>query len=258
MQLGESARHAFDPSGLKRYQHRINDERRDTLRRAGLMFQKLILRYSSNPPLPALLVQANTKSQRLGRRIICFADSGKATLAARTTWLQTLLKTYQTVLLVDLRGQGETADPAAFNDPKYYNHDYRPALLSLHLSKPLLAQRMHDVATTLEFLGAAYSPVDLYADGPSSARVALYAATLTPGIKQLRLTALPTSYQGLLAQPTTKDTYSDMLPGVLQHYDIPDLVRALGTRLVVGAGSPPGVPGSDPGTSPQNFHLPPK
>lgn len=218
----------------------IADEHRDTLRRAGLAFEKLILR-GKGTPLPALLLQAEADAadHTSDRVILCFADSGKAALAGRTAWLRALLKTYRTVLLVDLRGQGETADPVAFNDPKYYNRDYRPALLSLHLRPPLLAQRQQDVATALQFLKEDRLPVDLYADGPASARVALHAAVLTPRIEQVRLTALPLSYQELLSQPTTKDTYSDVLPGVLRRYDLPDLVRALGTRLVVGAGVAP-------------------
>jgi hypothetical protein len=43
------------------------------------------------------------------------------------------------VLLADLRGLGETTDPATFNDPKYYNQEYRPTQLALHLGRPLLA-----------------------------------------------------------------------------------------------------------------------
>ena len=53
------------------------------------------------------------------------------------------------VLLADLRGLGETTDPAAFNDPKYYNQEYRDALLTLHLGRPLLAQRVADVGSLL-------------------------------------------------------------------------------------------------------------
>ena len=48
------------------------------------------------------------------------------------------------------------------------------------------------------------------------------------------LSALPPSWQETLARPTTRDVYSDVLLGVLQRYDVPDLVRALGRRLVVG------------------------
>jgi hypothetical protein len=42
----------------------------------------------------------------------------------------------------------------------------------------------------------------------------------------------PPSFLQMLERPTTKDAYSNVLPGVLQHYDLPDLERALGKRLV--------------------------
>ncbi len=237
-QLGEAARRAFEPSGYRRYQRVVDAEILDYVSRAGLSFRKLVLRNGRDLPLPALplpalRLEARSEDKPTNRVLLCFADSGKAALAGRAAWLHTQLKTYQTVLLIDLRGQGETADPAAANDPKYYNREYRPALLALHLGHPLLAQRMHDLGTALEYLDADYRPVDVYADGPTAARVALYAAVLTPRIAQVYLAALPPSYPELLARPTTRDTYSDVLPGVLQHYDLPDLVRVLGARLVL-------------------------
>ena len=38
------------------------------------------------------------------------------------------------------------------------------------------------------------------------------------------------------ARPTTKDQYSSVLPGVLRTYDLPDLQRVLGRRLLLGRG----------------------
>ena len=38
------------------------------------------------------------------------------------------------------------------------------------------------------------------------------------------------------ARPTTKDQYSSVLPGVLRTYDLPDLQRVLGRRLLLGSG----------------------
>ncbi|GAA4353352.1 alpha/beta hydrolase family protein [Hymenobacter saemangeumensis] len=233
-QLGMSLGRLFRPNGHEIWHGTIQTERRDTVPRGGLLFHRLILRGGPGPPLPALRVYGHTSGRSKGRHIACFSDRGKAALADSTAWLRTLLKDYESVLLVDLRGQGETADPAAALDPKYYNREYRPALIGLHLGQPLPAQRVADVATALNALVGNWldATIDLYADGRSSALVALQAALLTPRIGQVRLRALPASWQSQLAQPTTKDQYSDVLPGVLQHYDVPDLVRALGSRVV--------------------------
>jgi hypothetical protein len=164
------------------------------------------------------------------------------------------------VLLADLRGLGETADPTAFNDPKYYNQEYRVTQLALHLGRPLLAQRVADVQTLLTLIRNDSRlwtlPILLRADG-RAALVALHAAVLSPRvakkpftqsfdapqppgtapvygpqIEQVQVSGGPPSFQYFLENPTAKDAYSDVLPGVLRHYDVPDLRRALGSRLV--------------------------
>lgn len=209
-------------------------ERRDTLRRNGLAFEKLILRGETGMPLPALLLKpAGAKAHK--SLLVCFSDRGKAALADSTGWLHEQLTQHDAVLLVDLRGQGETTDPTAALDPKYYNREYRTALLSLHLGKPLLVQRIEDAATVVQFCAQTWGsvPVTVCADGRTAALAALHAAVLTPRIGQVRLRALPASYQSQLATPTARDVYSDLLPGVLRRYDVADLQRVLGRRLVL-------------------------
>ena len=210
-------------------------EPRDTLRRDGLLFRKLIVRSGQYLPLPVLRLDGPA-TRSSGRVLICFADAGKATLADSTAWLRTQLKHYDTVLLADLRGQGEIADPAAALDPKYYNREYRPALLGLHLGLPLLYQRAADALQLAHYASETRGGVriaDLYAVGPSSALVALHVASCGGSVGLVRLQALPASWQERLARPTVHDAYSDVVPGVLLHYDVPDLVRALGKRIKI-------------------------
>ena len=208
----------------------------DTVRQSGLTFQKLLLRYPDGPPLPVLLLNP-PGTARPNRVMLWFSDRGKSSLADSASRLRTLLASRTAVLLVDLRGQGETADPTAALDPKYYNREYRPALIGLHLGKPLLTQRVEDMMTVLHyvFFEPAFRgvPVEVMAEGQTSALVALHVAVGRQQIIRVRLRALPASYQSQLAQPTARDGYSDVLPGVLRHYDVPDLVRALGKRLVM-------------------------
>ena len=213
----------------------FSTEPRDTLRRGGLLLRKLIVRSGQFPPLPVLRLDAGAPHPSR-RVLVCFADAGKVTLADSATWLRTQLKRYDTVLLADLRGQGETADPAAALDPKYYNREYRPALLGLHMGLPLLGQRLADGLQLARYISEARQggrSVDLYAVGPSSELVALHVAVCSRLIGQVRLRALPLSWLERLAQPTAPDLYSDVLPGALQCYDVPDLIRVLGRRLVV-------------------------
>jgi dienelactone hydrolase len=213
----------------------FEEEPRDTLRRDGLLLRRLIVRSGQFPPLPVLRLDT-PNPRRTGRVLLCFADAGKASLADSTAWLRQQLKRYDTVLLADLRGQGETADPAAALDPKYYNREYRPTLLSLHLGLPLPYQRLADAMQLTRYGAESQGStriVDLYAVGESSALVTLHAAACSGAVGKVRLRALPPSWQETLARPTTRDVYSNLVPGVVLRYDVPDLVRALGKRLVV-------------------------
>jgi hypothetical protein len=163
------------------------------------------------------------------------------------------------VLLADLRGLGETADPGAALEPKYYNREYRPALLALHTGAPLLAQRLGDVGTLLLFIrnyeALGTLPLLLRADG-RAALVALHAAVLSPRVgkaplpvpgaqplptsatslrpqvDQVQVSGGPPAFQYFLENPAARDAYSEVLPGVLRAYDVPDLRRALGPRLL--------------------------
>jgi len=237
-------------------------EIRDTLRQpSGLLWQSLILRRADAPPLPArlLLPAAPTPPARL---VVWLPDRGMATMlhdsAAR---LAAYRRQGTAVLLADLRGLGEITDLAAFNDPKYYNQEYRPALLALHLGQPLLAQRVLDVGSLLAFIRndsrLSQVPMLLRADG-RAALVALHAALLSPRvvkkphagstasnqplanglnwapqIEQVQVSNDWTSFTYFLENPAAKEAYSEILPGVLRAYDIPDLRRALGERLLL-------------------------
>ncbi|MFC7666103.1 alpha/beta hydrolase family protein [Hymenobacter humi] len=205
----------------------------DTLRRDGLLLQKLILRREGEPPLPALLALPSTRPTRL---LIWLPEAGKAAVLDSATQVQAYLRQGTAVLLADLRGMGETTDPAAFNDPKYYNREYRNAMLALHEGRPLLAQRVEDLNSIQTFVRNHAQlnglPLEIRASG-RAVGPALHAAVLWPVFSRVVVEQAPRSYQQLLAQPTAKDVYSEVLPGVLRRYDLPDLQRALGSRLVL-------------------------
>jgi len=224
----------------------------------GLALQNLILRHTGEPPLPARLLMPVGPAAPT-RLVLWLPDQGMAAVlrdsAARLAAYQ---RQGAAVLLADLRGLGETADPAAFNDPKYYNQEYRVTQLALHIGRPLLAQRRTDVSTLLALVRNDSRlwtlPILLRADG-RAALVALHAAVLSPRvakkpvtmannalpgtapvygpqIEQVQVSGGPPSFQYFLENPVAKDAYSEVLPGVLRSYDVPDLRRALGDRLL--------------------------
>jgi len=62
--------------------------------------------------------------------------------------------------------------------------------------------------------------------------IALHVAVLDSRVKLLFISP-PTTYTEYLHQPIPHDAPQDILPGVLLHYDTPDLIRALGPRVTV-------------------------
>jgi hypothetical protein len=209
----------------------------DTVCRAGLTLQKFVLRLPGEPPLP-LLLALPTGPVRPGKVVIWLADGGKATvLDSSMIQVQAYLNQGTAVLLADLLGLGETADPTAAIAPKYYNRKYHNNMLNKYLGCKLPIQRLSDIDILHVFVRCvdplAGAPVELRSSGRAVVP-ALHAAALWADIMRLTVDQIPPTYQQLLAQPTTKNVYSEVLPGVLRHYDLPALQRALGDKLMVG------------------------
>jgi dienelactone hydrolase len=241
------ARPAYAPEALprvvsKRLQlpsgaYSITSELRDTLRLpSGLAFQNLLIRCEKEPPLPVRILLPRPAAPAPTRLVLWLPAAGIATVLRDSA---VRLATYQrqgtAVLLADLRGLGETTDPVAFNDPKYYNQEYRVALLSLHLGRSLPGQRVRDVQTLLWVIRHEQSwqglPLTVRADGRASL-AALQAAILSPQIERVQVSGGPSSFQYFLENPAAKEAYSEVVPGALRTYDVPDLRRALGNRLI--------------------------
>ena len=63
--------------------------------------------------------------------------------------------------------------------------------------------------------------------------VLLHAAVLDPRLGQIAIDHVLLSYHSLLDTPIPVGVPEDILPGVLLHYDLPDLVDALGSSVTV-------------------------
>jgi len=61
--------------------------------------------------------------------------------------------------------------------------------------------------------------------------VLMHAGVLDRRIRQIEVDHVLTSYRSLLDAPLPTGAPEDVIPGVLLHYDIPDLERALKPRL---------------------------
>jgi cephalosporin-C deacetylase-like acetyl esterase len=107
-------------------------------------------------------------------------------------------------------------------------------LLSLRadlVSHTLVGMRIDDVARITDYLASRpdVDPARITATGSGHmGLVLLHAAALDPRLKHITVDHVLTSYRSLIDAPMPIGAPEDIIPGVLLHYDIPDLVRSLG------------------------------
>ncbi len=104
------------------------------------------------------------------------------------------------------------------------------------VGKTLLGLRVDDVISAITFTsgGTTEDPNQISAEASGHlGLVLLHAAILDPRLKHITVDRALESYKSLLEAPMPIGAPEDILPGVLLHYDIPDLVKALGPRLTL-------------------------
>ncbi len=110
-------------------------------------------------------------------------------------------------------------------------------LLSLRadlVGRTLLGLRIDDVLRATDFLAARpdVDPAQISAVASGHmGLVLLHAAVLDERLQHVSVDHVLTSYRSLLDAPLPIGAPEDILPGVLLHYDIPNLVQSLGPRL---------------------------
>ncbi|MGL4555704.1 MAG: acetylxylan esterase [Gemmataceae bacterium] len=132
------------------------------------------------------------------------------------------------VLAVDLRGWGATAPAAPPKKPGYFGVDSREAFLALHLGRPLTGQRVHDLLAVIAELDTEVEAVGV----GKGAVVVLHAAALSPRVKAVRLERPLVSWASVAETPLATDQLTQIVPGALAAYDLPELAAALAPRRV--------------------------
>ena len=99
-----------------------------------------------------------------------------------------------------------------------------------------MGMRIDDTICALNFL-ASHAGVDakkITAEASGHlGLVLLHAAVLDDRFSHITIDHSLSSYRSLVEAPMPVGAPEDILPGVLQQYDLPDLVKALGSRVTV-------------------------
>ncbi len=212
---------------------KIDVEREGDVSNSDLSFQKLILRKQGEIPLPVLQMNSNNLKPR--KIIIWLNQKGKDAIVDSLGLMQTYAAQKDAVFLCDLSGAGETSDDPHFNDKKYYNSEYRNAMLALHLGMPMVGVRTEGLLTLMDYIRSIPEfrgvPVLINATGISTI-AALHAALFSPQVSELNLYGGITTFKTILDHPTWKDWYSYVVNRVLNYYDLPDLCKLIGPEKI--------------------------
>jgi cephalosporin-C deacetylase-like acetyl esterase len=208
------------------------------LKRDGYDVAKLLYRTEQGITVAGLLFSPRGAA---GPRplVLYIHGQGKATDAGPGGPIEQLVKAGKRVLALDPRGLGETAPSPPSNRPGMFGSDFKESYLALHLNRPLLGQRVGDVLAVIEALVAAQdesrdalSIIGIDSAGP----IALHVAALDPRIREVTLQRSLISWESVVRTPIGANQLTNVVPGVLQVYDLPELAGLVAPRpLTVAA-----------------------
>jgi len=199
-----------------------------TVRRGDVRIEKVVLRGGRGGPLAALVFHPALPR---GGACLVTHDAGKAAAATDPRVAAALARGLVTVA-VDLRGQGEQARQAA--DPLL--GDWRTFSLALLLGHSVVGAHAEDMLQTAAWAAATHGgpggAVELAASGATGI-AALHAAALAPErFATVALTGTPRAWSDLVGTAAGGRWFAATVHGVLAHYDLPDLVAAIGPGRV--------------------------
>jgi cephalosporin-C deacetylase-like acetyl esterase len=204
------------------------------VRQPGRMVRKLVLETEPGIQVPMLHITPDQPAEG-GAPLIVAIGHDRASAFEPEGLVSRWTGKGHAVLLADLRGMGETTPELRYHKSKRreFGMDPQEAFLSLHLDRPLLGQRVYDVLRMLDALGdRTRSGVHLVGIGVGGP-IALHAAALDPRIGQLTLERSILSWTEVVETPLALDQLSNVVPGALLAYDLPDLATSLAPRTLM-------------------------
>lgn len=199
--------------------------------------EKLELTVEGGVKIPALLhLPAGTP-----RRAVLFVSSfGKS----NDPDIADLTRAGAVVLAVDPRGIGESYQPPTRTG---YSQAYQLAARAMLLGRNLVEMQVADLLASGRYLGSrpevAGKPVALMAKG-SAGPAGLMAAALSPSFQEVVLERSILSYQSVVDAAVHQELERTVVPGILQHLDLPDVMQLIAPRkvTVVSPTRPDGTP----------------
>jgi hypothetical protein len=185
-------------------------------------------------PVPCIVVMPE-KTSAGAKVILSLNENGKDALLNDETTVSNYVNQGDILVVADLRGYGETADPISLNDTKYWNLEYRNSMISMHIGKPIMGQRVIDIISLLDFFETDKQlkghPITVVANGSYGPAV-VHASYLDQRIAKAEISRSVKSFSDYLQNIMQRDVYTNVLYGVLKYYDLSDLINLSGKNRV--------------------------
>lgn len=135
---------------------------------------------------------------------------------------------------LDTRGIGESQPGGAIEDfDNQYGMDYMMHSFALMFGESYIGGRIFDILRTIELLKSGGArEISLSGRGQGAILAALTAALL-PEIKKVVLSDAPDSFRSWIDDRICNWPSSNIIVGVLKHFDLPELYAHLGNRLEI-------------------------
>lgn len=201
------------------------------LNRENYHIDRLVLRTDSGVPLPGLTFHPPSP---VDDAYVYLHEDGKTGDSEADGPIEDLISNGYAVVTVDLRGQGETSSGSRDETLT----DWKTFYLSYLLGKSLVGMRVEDALAAADFV-AFYqkkkdAPRKVHLVGVGHAGVvALHAAALHPErFESVTLKHTPRSWASIVRMNSPVGQLDSTIHGVLETYDLPDLVRLIGDDKV--------------------------
>ena len=207
----------------------------ETIRRDGYRVEKLVLKPEAGIHLPALrFIPAKPAASE--PPVLYVHEAGKTAETASGEAVAKLLAAGRTVLAVDLRGIGETAQTTQRYFIPQFGPDGQDAYSAYLLGRSFVGMRAEDILVCARWLARqskARGGVALLAVGHVGVP-ALHAAALEPDTFQsVELRRMLVSWSDVIARRLVKRQLINAVHGALHVYDLPDLAGLLGKKLTI-------------------------
>ena len=193
--------------------------------------EKLIIKPEDGIYLPAIYFRPKNSGEN--GVVIYLNQAGKSQASLTENTVEKMILNGKRVLLVDLRGTGETAQTKQSKFGQRIALDWADWYTAYLLGKNYVSMRCEDLYSCVRFLEKSALPLTLIADGKIGIP-AMHAVALEPDLfSEIKITGCLNAWEDIITRPDFYDQLDGIVRGALQYYDLPDLVSLIGDKIKI-------------------------